>query len=53
MLSPGDLDEAVRLLLVAGPGNRLIDTGAVSAWDRLDAFRTGVFGGLAACHLSG
>ncbi len=53
VLSPGDLDEAVRLLLVAGPGNRLIDTGAVSAWDRLDAFRTGVFGGLAACHLSG
>lgn len=53
VLSPGDLDEAVRLLLVTGSGNRLVDTGTISAWDRLDAFRNGVFGGLAACHLMG
>ena len=49
VLSPGDLDEAVQLLLVAGPDNKLVDTGTVSAWDRLDAFRSGVFGGLPGC----
>ncbi len=49
VLSPGDLDEAVRFLLVAGPGNPVVDTGSSTAWDRLDAFRAGVLNGPAGC----
>ena len=49
VLSPGDLDEAVRFLLVAGPGNPVVDTGGSTAWDRLDAFRAGVLDGPAGC----
>src|SRR6185312_14485005 len=49
VLSPGDLDEAVRFLLLAGADNPVVDTGGLTAWDRLDAFRTGVLDGLTRC----
>jgi hypothetical protein len=49
VLSPGDLDEAVKFLLLAGAGNPVVDTGTVTAWQRLDAFRTGVVDGPTGC----
>ena len=52
VLSPGDFDEATVLLLFAGADNDLIDTGTVSAFDRMDAFRNGVNGGVGSCGIS-
>jgi predicted metalloprotease len=52
VLSPGDFDEAIRTIVFANKGNRLVDTGTGTAWDRLDDFRVGVFQGLGACKLS-
>ncbi|GGL91855.1 aminopeptidase [Nakamurella endophytica] len=45
-LSPGDLDEAVAALLAF---NRTEDTGGVSGFDRIAAYRTGVLQGLPGC----
>jgi len=47
--SPGDLDEAIRMAILLG------DTGADvdhigTAFEKIDAFRTGVLGGLPACR---
>lgn len=53
ILSPGDFDEATLMLLDAGPENPIVDTGSVSAFDRLDSFRTGVVGGAGACGVQG
>lgn len=52
-LSPGDFDEATVMLLSAGPGNDVVDTGGISAFDRMDAFRNGVNGGVSSCGVSG
>ncbi len=52
-LSPGDFDEATVMLLSANPGNPIVNTGAVTAFDRMDAFRSGVYGGVTSCGVSG
>ena len=46
-LSPGDLDEAVAALLVF---NRANESGAVSGFDRIASYRTGVLQGLPGCE---
>ncbi|MFP5487714.1 MAG: neutral zinc metallopeptidase, partial [Acidimicrobiia bacterium] len=46
--SPGDLDEAIRMaILVGDPGAEVDVIG--SPFEKIDAFRTGVLGGLDAC----
>ena len=47
-LSPGDLDEAVTTLLVFGRGD---DNDGASSFERIDAYRTAVLGGISACRL--
>ena len=46
-LSPGDLDEAVQVLLGAGDGR--LRSGAGQPFERVDAFRVGFFKRAAAC----
>ena len=47
--SPGDLDEAIRIAILLGdPGNNVDVVG--SPFEKIDSFRTGVLGGLAACQ---
>ena len=46
-LSPGDLDEAVQVLLGAGDGR--LHSGAGRPFERVDAFRVGFFERTAAC----
>jgi len=49
-VSPGDLDEAIQtLLIVADIGSD--DDVLGDAFEKIDAFRTGVLGGLAVCDL--
>lgn len=49
-LSPGDLDEAVSGLLTDGLAASDVNGNTVpSGFSRVDAFRTGVLGGEAAC----
>ena len=52
-LSPGDFDEATVMLLTAGKGNTVVNTGDLDAFQRMDAFRTGVNGGVSSCQLGG
>jgi predicted metalloprotease len=52
-VSPGDFDEATVMLLTAGPDNPVVDTGDQSAFNRLDAFRNGVNGGIGNCGVVG
>ncbi|MEP6980817.1 MAG: neutral zinc metallopeptidase [Nakamurella sp.] len=52
-LSPGDFDEATVMLLSADRGNSIVDTGGVSAFARMDAFRAGVKGGVTSCGVTG
>jgi hypothetical protein len=48
VLSPGDLDEAIRTAIVIGDLG--IDDNVVgSPFEKIDAFRSGVLGGLDAC----
>jgi len=47
-LSPGDLDEAVTTLLVFG---RAGDNNGASSFERIDAYRKAVIGGISACRL--
>ena len=47
-LSPGDLDEAVTTLLVLG---RAGDNNGASSFERIDAYRKAVIGGISACRL--
>ena len=51
-LSPGDFDEATVMLLSADKENPIVDAGEVSAFDRMDAFRAGVNGGITSCGVS-
>ncbi len=51
-LSPGDFDEATVMLLSADDENPIVDAGDVTAFDRMDAFRAGVNGGVTGCGLS-
>jgi predicted metalloprotease len=47
--SPGDLDEAIRMAILLGDvGANVDDVG--TAFEKIDAFRTGVLGGLDACR---
>jgi hypothetical protein len=46
--SPGDLDEAIRMTILTGDLGANVDI-AGSAFEKIDAFRTGVLGGLDAC----
>jgi predicted metalloprotease len=50
VVSPGDLDEAVQTAILFGDldGD---DDEIGSAFEKIDAFRTGVLGGLAACEI--
>ena len=48
-VSPGDLDEAIRMaILVGDPGSNVDVVG--SPFEKIGSFRTGVLGGLAACE---
>ncbi len=53
VLSPGDFDEATVMLLSADRDNPIVDTGDVSAFARMDAFRSGVNGGVLSCGVGG
>ena len=46
--SPGDLDEAIRMAILLGDIGVNVDRIG-TAFEKIDAFRTGVLGGLAAC----
>jgi predicted metalloprotease len=46
--SPGDLDEAIRMAILVGDAGANVDVVG-SPFEKIDAFRTGVLGGLAAC----
>ncbi len=46
--SPGDLDEAIRMAILVGDRGANVDVVG-SPFEKIDAFRTGVLGGLAAC----
>ena len=46
--SPGDLDEAIRMTIVIGDLGANVDVVG-SAFEKIDAFRTGVLGGLESC----
>ncbi|WP_052407184.1 neutral zinc metallopeptidase [Allokutzneria albata] len=51
-LAPGDLDEAVQVLLGYDYGSRNVaGTGIASGFDRVAAFRTGFLGGAKACGI--
>lgn len=52
-LSPGDFDEATVMLLSADSRNPIVDAGNVSAFERMDAFRAGVNGGVTSCGVTG
>ena len=41
------------MLLSADDENPIVDAGDVTAFDRMDAFRAGVNGGVTSCGLSG
>jgi predicted metalloprotease len=47
--SPGDLDEAIRMAILLGDLGANVDQVG-SAFEKIDAFRTGVLGGLDACR---
>jgi len=47
-LSPGDLDEAIRTIISIGDVSADIDDYG-SPFEKVDAFRQGVFNGVAAC----
>ncbi len=47
--SPGDLDEAIRMAILLGDLGANVDQVG-SAFEKIDAFRTGVLGGLDACQ---
>ncbi|MCB0967497.1 MAG: neutral zinc metallopeptidase [Ilumatobacter sp.] len=47
--SPGDLDEAIRMTILLGDIGANVDELG-TAFEKIDAFRTGVLGGLAACQ---
>jgi len=49
-ISPGDLDEAIRLLIRVGDSGA-DDDDLGTPFEKIDAFRTGVLGGLDACNL--
>jgi hypothetical protein len=47
--SPGDLDEAIRMAILFGdPGANVNSVG--SPFEKIEAFRTGVLGGIDACN---
>ncbi len=46
--SPGDLDEAIRMAILVGDRGANVDVVG-SPFEKIDAFRTGVLGGLSAC----
>lgn len=46
--SPGDLDEAIRMAILVGDLGADVDVVG-SAFEKIDAFRTGVLGGLPSC----
>lgn len=46
--SPGDLDEAIRMAILVGDPGADVDV-AGSPFEKIEAFRTGVLGGLDAC----
>ncbi|MFB9907918.1 neutral zinc metallopeptidase [Allokutzneria oryzae] len=51
-LAPGDLDEAVQVLLGYDYGSRNVaGAGIASGFDRIEAFRSGVLGGAKACGI--
>ncbi len=47
--SPGDLDEAIRMAILLGDVGVNVDQIG-TAFEKIDAFRTGVLGGLGACQ---
>lgn len=49
LLSPGDLDEAVTTVFRLGPKSEIVEVESSTAWERIDAFRTGYYEGLTAC----
>lgn len=55
-LKPGDFDEATVLLLAAKSGNTLVETGQITAFERMDQFRFGVTaaagGSISSCGLN-
>ena len=46
--SPGDLDEAIQMAIIIGDRGANVDIVG-SPFEKIDAFRIGVLGGLAAC----
>ncbi len=50
--SPGDLDEAIQMAILVGDEGANIDVVG-SSFEKIDAFRTGVLGGLTACAALG
>jgi predicted metalloprotease len=50
-LSPGDFDEATVLLLSVGADTQIVAPGGLTAFQRVDAFRSGVTNGVAGCAL--
>ena len=46
--SPGDLDEAIRMAILVGDEGANVDRVG-SPFEKIDAFRAGVLGGLDAC----
>ncbi len=49
-ISPGDLDEAIRTLLLIGDSTAAQDE-AGTPLEKIDSFREGILGGVAACGL--
>jgi hypothetical protein len=47
--SPGDLDEAIQMAILLGDLGANVDNVG-TAFEKIDAFRTGVLGGIAACE---
>ncbi len=50
LLSAGDLDEAVQTAVLLADGTGAGSVGNGTAYARIDAFRSGVLGGLPACE---
>lgn len=49
LLSPGDLDEAVTTIFKLSSDNDFVEIETSTAWERIDAFRSGYYGDLSAC----
>ena len=47
--SPGDLDEAIRMAIILGDAGAQVNQVG-SPFEKIESFRAGVLGGLAACN---